>query len=91
MKNVEFNVPVKVAEGVEFTIKGNYSEPESFSEITPNEESLKIYNTGLRQIERNKVKSSHNFAPVAKKLFEIGLFPSIQDALNMILTKKGLK
>jgi len=94
MKTINFEVPVKVAENLEFTIKGSYEAPENLNDATNNYDEktfLKIFLTGLRQIERNKVKAENNVVPVAKKLVELKVYKTLEESLNFILTQKGLK
>ena len=91
MKKIEKLIPIKITEKLEFKVKCNYDEPESIEEIINFDNALKIFNVGLSQINRNKVKAEHNFAPLTKKLVEIGAFKTAEECLDFLLTKKGLK
>jgi len=94
MKTIEMTVPVNVTKEISFNIKSSFEVPVTVEEISSSftpEEALRIFYTGLRMIKRNEVRANHNFGPIAKKLHEMGLFPSIQEALDMLLLKKGLK
>jgi hypothetical protein len=95
MKQIDFVVPVQVTETLKFEIKGNYQQPENVDEINGHyqdkKELLRIFNTGLRQIERNKLKAENNIVPVAKKLVDLKVYKTIEESLDFILTQKGLK
>ena len=101
MKIINFEVPVKVLENpelkikeFEFKIKGEYSAPENMAEIKDmfkEETILKTFLTGLRQIERNRIRAENNIMPVAKKLVDLKIYKTLEESVNFLLVQKGLK
>jgi len=84
-------VPVKVTDDLTFNLKTSYDEPEKWSELEDNPDNLKIYNTGLRMMKRNAIKSENNIVPVAKKLVTMRVFPDLPTSIDFLLKSKGLK
>ena len=91
MKTVEIKVPIKVTDDFEYKVEEAYEEPENMNEAATIENALTIFNAGLRQLTRNKIKAANNFGPVARKLFEMKIHPTPEAALNWILEQKGIK
>ena len=91
MKRIDMEVPVKVTDDLTFTLKTSDDEPDNWSELEGNTDNLKVYNTGLRMMKRNAIKSENNIVPVAKKLVTMKVFPNLEASIDFLLKSKGLK
>jgi hypothetical protein len=99
MRIKEITVPVKIQseDGTEFVVSVHhkYNEIERLSDIRDlqmsDDDKIRTFNYGMDILERGKVRSANNFGSLAKKLVDNGVFDTIKEALEFILTKRGIK
>jgi hypothetical protein len=99
MKIRQIDVDVKIIhdDGSEQTISvsDKYQEPETWSEVSDlqmsEDEKLRAFSYGLYNIKSGKVRSSHNFGSLARKLVESGVFGSTKEALEFVIRRRDEK